>query len=520
MSARGADSDAAGAAPHADLPVPLPNSYWVVPGRLLAGEYPGGATVEETRARLGRLLDAGIDYFLDLTAPEELEPYEYLLPASVGHERKPIPDHGVPRERAHMREILWYLRQALADGRCVYLHCRAGIGRTGMTVACHLIEEGLESAAALERLSALWSRSARSSSWPAVPETDEQFEYVQAWRASLGEPSPAGPAVAAEPGDAPADAPAAPIAITLRDRFLGALLGLAAGDALAAATQSRHRGTFSPVGDLLGGGPFDLPRGAWSDDTAMALCLAESLAERGGFDVRDQVERYLRWQQEGHLSATGQCVGITPSVARALATAQWRRQLYSGSHDPQRLDAEPLARLTPVVMCYFGNAAEAVRLAGESARPTCQAPLVIDACRLFGAMLHAALSGADKAAVLAPAEGCWGGQPLRPQVQAIAAGSYRGKTAARIRSGGDILYVLEAVLWAFEGGRDFREAVLLAANLGGDSDVVTSACGALAGAHYGVQSIPAVWRSRLAGADRIVELSERLLARALAGRGG
>ena len=100
------------------------------------------------------------------------------------------------------------------------------------------------------------------------------------------------------------------------------------------ATQFRTPGTFTPVGDLLGGGPFDLPRGGWSDDTAMALCLADSLLERDGFDARDQVERYRRWQREGYLSATGQCLGITASTARALAMAQWRRRLFSGSHDP------------------------------------------------------------------------------------------------------------------------------------------------------------------------------------------
>ena len=74
----------------------------------------------------------------------------------------------------------------------------------------------------------------------------------------------------------------------------------------------------------------------------MALCLAESLLERNGFDARDQVERYRRWQQEGYLSATGQCVGITASTARAIAMARWRRQAFSGSHDPTQLDPEPL----------------------------------------------------------------------------------------------------------------------------------------------------------------------------------
>lgn len=468
---------------------PLANSYWVLPGRLLAGEYPGGRAREETRERIGRLLAAGVSCFLDLTAPDELEPYESMLPESVVYLRKPIPDHRVPLERAHMHEILECLSEALVDGRLVYLHCHAGIGRTGMAVGCHLVAQGLEPDAALRRLNELWRQSARSDSWPSVPETTEQVEFIRSWARER-----AGHGVRPE-GPVPVDA-------RLRARFHGALLGLACGDALAAATQHRRPGSFAPIEDQLGGGPFDLPRGAWSDDTAMTLCLAESLVERGGFDARDQVQRYLRWQQEGHLSATGRCVGITPSVTRALATAQWRRQPYSGSHDPKQLDPEPLARVTPVVMFFFERPDEAVRLAGESARTTCQAPVVIEACRLFGAMLHAALGGTEKAAVLELDAGSW--EPRSPRSR-LAGG--------RIRRGNDIVHALEAALWAFAGTGSFRDGALQAANLGGDSDVVASAFGALAGACYGVEAIPPEWLAALVARARIETLAERLLLR-------
>lgn len=487
---------------------PFANSYWVEPGRLLAGEYPGGRTPEETRERIGRLLAAGVDFFLDLTGPDELEAYDLALPDAVAYVHKPIPDHDVPRERGHMSEILEFLAGALADGRCVYVHCRAGIGRTGMTVGCHLVERGLDPEAALARLNELWRQSARSQAWPSVPETPEQVEFVRAWSAGAG----VGTATAAPQQVVRDEAPAAAGA-RLRERFRGALLGLACGDALAAATQRRRPGSFPPVEDIAGGGPFELPRGAWSDDTAMALCLAESLVEQGGFDARDQVQRYLLWQQQGRLSATGRCLGITPGVARALAAAQWRRQLYSGSHDPKQLDPEPLARVAPVVMYFHGSAAEAVRLAGESARTTCQAPAVIEACRLFGAMLHAALAGADKAAILAPEAALWEALPPRPRLAELARGSYRGKEASRIRSGHDILRALEAVLWAFDRTGSFREGALLAANLGGDSDVVTSAYGALAGACYGAESIPPEWLDCLAAREQLEGLAGRLLTR-------
>jgi len=136
-------------------------------------------------------------------------------------------------------------------------------------------------------------------------------------------------------------------------------------------------------------------------DTAMALCLAESLLECDGFDVGDQVARYRRWQQEGYLSATGQCVGITAGTARALALARWRRQPFSGSHDPRAQDPETLSRVAPVAMYFFARATAAAEQSAEAARTTSQAPRVLAACRALGEALHAALSGESKAAVLA-----------------------------------------------------------------------------------------------------------------------
>ena len=308
------------------------------------------------------------------------------------HLRKPITDHGVPRDAAYMAEILTELDALLAAGRCVYVHCRAGIGRTGTVVACHLIEQGLPPPAALKRLNELWQGSDRSDTWPEVPETEEQRAFIQAY------------APAADPTRAPDVMDAAR---TLRERFQGALLGLAVGDALAAHTQFRKPGGFSPVGDILGGGPFDLPRGAWTDDTAMALLLAESLLEREGFDAQDQVNRYVRWQREGYGSATGQCVGIAANVARSLATALYKHQPFSGSHDPAQLDKDSLSRVAPVVMYFFADAPAAVARAAEAARVTAQAPIVLDCVRLLAAMVRQALAGRDKPAVLKPPRDSW-----------------------------------------------------------------------------------------------------------------
>jgi ADP-ribosyl-[dinitrogen reductase] hydrolase len=280
----------------------------------------------------------------------------------------------------------------------------------------------------------------------------------------------------------------------LRERFVGTLFGLAVGDAVAAATQFRRAGSFSPVGDMLGGGPFDLPRGAWSDDTAMALCLAESLLECNGFDPRDQVQRYGRWQQEGYLSCTGQCVGITASTARSLALAKWRRVVFPGSFDPEQLDPEPLSRIAPIALYYLASLETTLQQAADASRTTCQAPAVLDACRQLGRALNAALSGQPKARILAD---------VTPITEAAA---HMNNTAAA---------ALAAAFWAFSSTDNFRDAVLCAANVGGNSDVVASVCGQLAGAHYGVSAIPPAWRNSLMQQDLIEGYADRLLAHGL-----
>jgi ADP-ribosyl-[dinitrogen reductase] hydrolase len=429
--------------------------------------------------------------------PQELEPYDFELPPAVEYLRESIQDHSIPTAPEQMMRIIDFIERALALGRRVYVHCRAGIGRTGTVIGCLLVERGRSGDGALQDLNQLWQSSARAKVWPFVPETDEQVEYIRSWSRRAA--------------DAP---PLPPGAEDLRARFLGALTGLAVGDALAAATQGRTPGNFAPVLELAGGGPFALPVGAWSDDTAMALCLAESLLERGGFDARDQMQRYSRWQEHGHLSATGRALGITASTARALALAKWQRKLFSGSHDPSQLDPEPLSRLAPAVMFFYATPQVAVHQACEAARTTCQAPVVLDCCRLFAAILCGALAGSSKDDIFRPGPETLDLSRLRPPV-AVLATEVREPRSKGV--GSRIDSALQAALWAFRTTDDFRSGALRAANLGGGSDVITAAFGALAGAHYGVGAIPAAWRAALFHHDLIERFADRLLARAMLG---
>jgi ADP-ribosylglycohydrolase len=498
------------------MDVPLPNSYWVLPGQLLAGEHPAGATPGETQERLKTLLDAGIQCFIDLTSPSEVPAYDVELPVSVDYIRKPIRDHQVPARQEHMVDIQACLDHAMRTGQRTYVHCRAGIGRTGTVIGCFLIERGLAADRALEELNRLWQQSRRSQTWPSIPETDDQAAFVRAWTPQVA--SLLSQSVGRKPVEDPLfEVSTLSAARNIRERFLGAMTGLAVGDALAAATQYRKPGSFAPVGDLLGGGPFDLPRGGWSDDTAMALCLAESLVESTGFDPRDQVERYSRWQSQGYLSATGQCVGITASTARALAMAQWRRQPFSGSHDPAQLDPEVLSRVAPVVLFFFANPADAVTFSAEAARTTCQSATALEACRVLGAVVHAALSGKAKSVVLNPPAEVLDAASLRT----AALSALKGTASATFEApkAETVAEVLEAALWAFRTTDNFRDGALRAANLGANSDVAAAVFGQLAGAHYGVGAIPGTWRNSLMEKDLIEGLADRLLAHAMVSLG-
>ena len=491
---------------------PLANSYWVIPGRLLAGEYPAGREAQLSdagRERLAGLIAAGISCFVDLTEEGECPPYDSLLPPAVTYLRRSIRDQRVPRRVMQMRRIQDEIASVLAAGGTVYVHCRAGIGRTGTVAGCFLVEQGRDGASALDELNEMWTEQcARAALWPVVPQTLEQAEYIREWTPRLVR---AGVALPAEAGITEAEL--APVH-GLRQRFQGAMVGLAVGDALAAATQYRRPGSFAPVGDLLGGGPFDLPRGAWSDDTAMALCLAESLAECAGFDAVDQLKRYGRWQREGYLSATGQCLGVTAATARALAAAPWRPPSLAGVQVMAALDAEPLSRVAPVVLHAFAAPEQAVALAAEAARLSCQSPRVSDACRLLAAMLHAALRGAPRERLLAPRADVFGARPLHAEVAAIAARIYGADYQPPPADGG-ALAVLDLARWCLASTGSFRDGALRAVNLGGDSDVIASVFGQLAGAHYGVAAIPLSWRQALARAELIGELADRLLRNAL-----
>jgi len=162
-------------------PRPLPNTYWVIPDRILAGEYPGDVADELTRARITRLHEAGIDAFFDLTEEGEMPPYRHLLPQRTEYLRSAIADTWVPNNVAQTKDLLTAMHAALARNRALYVHCRAGIGRTGLIVGCFLADRDSDGKAALKMLNRLWRQSERAKQWPKVPQTAEQADYIRRW---------------------------------------------------------------------------------------------------------------------------------------------------------------------------------------------------------------------------------------------------------------------------------------------------------------------------------------------------
>ncbi len=246
----------------------------------------------------------------------------------------------------------------------------------------------------------------------------------------------------------------------------------------------------------------------------MALCLAESLVECGGFDAADQMRRYVRWWREGYLSSTGRCFDIGNTVRAALSRFVRDGDPYAGSTDPRSAGNGSLMRLAPVPMFYAGDAAEAVAMAAESSRTTHQAREAVDACRYFAGLLVGALHGVDKETLLAPSycpvEGLWEREPLAERIARVAAGSFKDRNPPNIRGTGYVVESLEAALWAFHHSSDFREGALMAVNLGDDTDTTAAIYGQIAGAHHGSQSIPPPWRQQLAMSAEITSLADQL----------
>lgn len=298
------------------------------------------------------------------------------------------------------------------------------------------------------------------------------------------------------------------------ERYRGSILGLATGDALGTTLEFTQPGTMEPIIDIVGGGPFRLEPGEWTDDTSLALCLAESLVEKRGFDPVDQLGRYVRWYRDGYLSSNGRCFDIGITTRAALHRFEETNEPYPGSTDSGTAGNGSLMRLAPVSLFYALDPAEGIARAAESSRTTHGAPAAVDACRYFAGLIIGALQGVTKDELLSPswspAPGLWKQDPLVEEIADMAAGSFRRKEPPEIQGTGYVVKSCEAALWAFWKSGSFKEGCLLAVNLCDDADTTGAIYGQLAGAFYGERGIPEAWRSKLAHQKLIRSYADRL----------
>jgi ADP-ribosyl-[dinitrogen reductase] hydrolase len=414
---------------------------------------------------------------------------EEVLRRQMAWYHLPIVDVSTPDARfeTEWTEAGEGLRAILRSGFDVVVHCRGGLGRAGTIAARLMAELGVAPIDAVKQV-----RKAR----PGAIETPNQKRYVLEVQ----------PAPERSPGS---DA--------IRDRAIGALVGLAVGDAVGMPLEFKPRDSAQPLLDMIGGGPFNLHAGEWTDDTSMALCLADSLiASDGGFDPADLMRRFVGWRDRGDNAVNGRgCFDIGTTVGAALDKFLRDGDPYAGSSDLRTAGNGSLMRLAPVAIRFWNQREKLPVIAADQSRTTHAALEAVDACVVFAELLAEAIAGRPRSEVLRPHNG-----GRAEAIEAIASGNWRGKRRERIGSSGYVVHSLEAALWAVGSTADFESAVLKAANLGEDSDTTAAVTGQLAGALYGVSGIPARWLDQLAEREGIIARAATLFAQSEARPGG
>jgi len=294
---------------------------------------------------------------------------------------------------------------------------------------------------------------------------------------------------------------AAPNAI--RDRAIGALVGLGVGDALGTTLEFSRKPSRAVLHDMVGGGPFGLRPGQWTDDTAMALALADSLTVHPDLDAHDLMERFVAWHRDGTYSCTGSCFDIGVTTAEALRRFEKTSDPFAGSTDPNTAGNGSIMRLAPVAIRHWSDQNTLLRVARDQSRTTHAAVEAVEACESLALILAGAITG----------------RPL-PEIVTEAAGRVKGfrpgQPRDEVRGTGYVVASLHAAMWAVSRTTSFETAVLLAANLGEDADTTAAVAGQIAGALYGLSGIPGEWLDRLAWRDTIEAKAKSLFLAGMA----
>jgi ADP-ribosyl-[dinitrogen reductase] hydrolase len=293
-----------------------------------------------------------------------------------------------------------------------------------------------------------------------------------------------------------------------RNKFRGCFLGQAVGDAVGTTNEFKPKGSFTPIMDMVGGGPFRLKRGQFTDDHSMGLCMAASFVE-ASFNSCDMLDRFCRWRDHGYMSATGTCFDIGSNVSAALDRYERFHKPYSGSTTRNTAGNGSLMRQAAVPMVYAIDPVRAALFAADASRTTHAAPQAVDACRFYAELVAHVLNGVTD--VRACSTALLTANLYDSEIAQAVAGACR-KPYDQIFGTGYVVQSLEAALWCFYHSSTFEEGCLLAANLGDDADTTAAIYGQLAGAYYGLSGIPERWVNWLAMRDLNLYYADELFA--------
>ena len=294
----------------------------------------------------------------------------------------------------------------------------------------------------------------------------------------------------------------------------GAIFGHAIGDALGVPVEfiPRQKLLVHPVGDLAGGGSRGYPAGTWSDDSSMTLCALASLTECHGYDGADMMGRFARWAQEGYMTSLGRPFGIGRTTLSAICRflRGEHASAYGGKSEKDNGNGS-LMRILPVVLFnYFckpdASDGEKLDAVYQASRLTHAHPRSQAACGVYSFIAESLLRRPEKASVLLglkKSSEFYRDHEEYTHFSRLFSDGFPSLPVEEIRSGGYVVDTLEAAVWCLLNSGAYRDCVLKAVNLGGDTDTVAAVAGGLAGILYGDAGLPEAWVARLADSGMI-----------------
>lgn len=297
-----------------------------------------------------------------------------------------------------------------------------------------------------------------------------------------------------------------------------AVFGHVIGDALGVPVEfvPRQRLLSHPVREMAGGGSRGYPAGTWSDDSSMTLCALESLTACNGYDGEDMMGRFARWAREGYMTAAGQTFGIGRTTLSAIYRFTRGEAPYGGTREKDNGNGS-LMRILPVVLFNFfsstaGSDEEKLAAVYRASRLTHAHPRSLAACGIYSLIASELLRKPEKASVssgLKKSAELYRDHGEYPSFERLFSEGFAALPAEEIKSGGYVVESLEAAVWCLMNTASYRDCVLKAVNLGGDTDTIAAVAGGLAGILYGESALPETWIAQLAERGMIDDLCRK-----------